>query len=124
MTVTALAPLADHGEAGHTLNLLLRDHGKALDEKTFAAVTDQSRGPVERWVRAAEALYAAAMAAKPSKARDAQAAACAQLALFCSTHGFHELGQTDRSLKMAGACRRLLGLGAQDEADDPKPLGD
>lgn len=122
MTVTSIEPLADLASLAPMLTNLVRDHGADLPEGSYNALAAYYPSPVDRTVRAAEALYAAAQAASAGDTRDALAVACAQLTDFCVANQWHELGQTDRGLKVSGACRRIVGLGTQDEADDPPPL--
>lgn len=122
MTVTAIAALADLAALTPTLSVLIRDHGADLPGPCFDALAAYYPSPVDKIVNAAEALYFAAQAAPAGDARDAFAVTAAQLADFCVVNQWHEIGQTDRGLKVSGACRRLVGLGAQDPADDPEAL--
>lgn len=118
MTVT-ITPVAGIPDAIQTIFDLVRDHGASLSPAAFAAVSAYYPSPVDRVVNTAEALYADMQAAPAGALQDALSTGCAQLADFCVTNSWHALGQTDRGLKMSGAARRLLGIGAQLAADDP-----
>lgn len=123
MTVSSITPLAAPGEAFRMLAELVRDHGTALPAKCFDAIANYYPSPVDGIVNAAEAVYAAAgQATAASPEQEGFAVAAVQLADFCVAMQWHEIGQTDRGVKISGAGRRLVGLGSQDPALDPTPL--
>lgn len=122
MTITSIDPLKDYGETNRAILNAIHDHGDDMSSAVYAAVANWEPNAAVNAARCAEAFYAAAKTLGPGDARDALAVACAQLADFCSTYQIKSLGQTDRSLKMSGACRRIVGLGDQSEDDDPDPL--
>lgn len=122
MTITSIDPVGSANPFGDVNSIIfatVRTSGAGLGTKPEAALTAYYPSPVDRVINSAEALYACVKVASAGAPRDALSVACAQLADFAVANQWHELGQTDRGLKMSGACRRLVGLGSQAEADDP-----
>lgn len=119
-TLADLAAPEDHAVAARVIALALRDHGKAMPPVVFDALASHYPVPVQKIETAAEALYAAALAATDPAEREAFFVACARLAGMCVQHGWHHLGGSDRGPKMIGACRRELGLGKQKPSLDPQ----
>jgi hypothetical protein len=124
MTVPIIAPITSIADANAVVFGAIRDHGNDVDPAAYAAMSALYPSVVDRTASSAEALYASAKAAAPGDLQDALAVACMQLTDFCILNAWQDFAATDRGLKISGACRRILGLGDQAEADDPAVLKD
>lgn len=118
--IEALGHVGVHG----CVSTLSEAHGAAMRPALQAALAAAAgeASTVVCGAIAAEVTFAAVRELETGQARTAAAIACVQLADFCTEGRFHTIGQTDRGLKIAGACRRILRLGDQAEAEDPEPL--
>ena len=115
-----ITAISSPAEVGQIVSDLIRDHGVSMPPLVYAKISAYQPSPVVRTVECAEALWAAVCSLGPGAARDAAATVCCQLADLAIVWQWQMLGQTDRGLRMSGACRRVLGEGSQDESLDPE----
>lgn len=94
------------GQLGQNLQNFLMVKGAALPEFTRTKVIEAvgSASPVDRIVKAAEALYAA-----KAELDDEGKTICAQLAQFAAVNGWHGMAEENRGGRIAQAMQRDLG---------------
>lgn len=114
---------SDHQKVARAIFDLVRDHGTALAEETYAGLTGYTMSPVSHAVYSAEALYAAQFGLT-GEAKTAVQILCGRLAQFCVENSFNVIGQTERGPKIMMALRRDLGdeTVTQELADDPPTM--
>ena len=113
----AIQRLDNISAAVQAISDVIRQHGASIPDNVYSTLSALYPSPVDRIVDCAEAAYAGAKLG--SVAAPLATVAC-QLATMCTEYMWHDIGKTDRGVKMALACRRICGEEvSQLEADDP-----